>query len=519
MNIRISTYGLLKLLTALLLLPMASACSLVTDDYDNIENQPEARYINLTIAVSNGLDNMTRAADDKPTAGENGDGREAGFLRENAVTGITLILYQDVNGINGDPTTQLDLVKYYRVERMGTSLTVDGSNLGNSKEVEAYYTTGNQKLNEGEVNFSKSYHAIVIANADLRGKVSTLGEVRNYKFNTLYNGNETSSASDCTNFIMSSEADYTMNFQTTTPTTFNDGLLYTFENVLIERLAARIDFWAACSNGYKTSTDNAAYNIPGYEYDVEGTSDKFVVTGIMPFNLNGADNTNGGEFLIKRLANEVSESPTITYLADETGSNYVIDPATWNKTSSGYLTYFKNRLSKMLEMYDVDNLANISSFSANTYYKSVASLHSAVTATGSDAGYLNLTDGLLSGENVIITYPMENTLWSASRLYNYATGIVIEGDYYTGGSGTPEHRIYYGYMRHEGTSSSAYSAVQGADMSSIESVTSANCMEFAIVRNNIYRVYISGINATDGKIKIKIEEKHWRHVDNPTIYI
>ena len=114
---------------------------------------------------------------------------------------------------------------------------------------------------------------------------------------------------------------------------------------------------------------------------------------------------------------------------------------------------------------------------------------------------------------------MENTLWSASLLYNYATGIAIEGDYYTGGSGTPEHRIYYGYMRHEGTSSSAYSAIQGAYMSSTESVTSANCMEFAIVRNNIYRVYISGINAADGTIKIKIEEKHWRHVDNPVIYI
>lgn len=512
MIIRTSTYSLLKLLTALLLLPIASACSLVTDDLDNIENQPEANYINLTIAVSNGVDNMTRAEGDIPTAGENGDGREAGFQRENAVTGITLILYRDDDGINGDPTTRLDLVKYYRVERIGTPLTANGSNLGKSKVIEAYYSTGNQKLNKDEVVFSESYHAIVIANADLRGKVTTLGDVHNYRFNTLYNGNESSSASDCTNFIMSSEADYTMNFQTTTPTTFDDGLLYTFENVLIERLAARIDFWAACSNGYKTSSDNAAYTTPGYEYSVAGSSDKFVVTGIMPFNLNAGNTSNGGEFLIKRLANEVSTSPIITYLADETGSNYVLDPATQNKTS-GYLTYFKNGLSEM------GSLANISSFSANTYYKDVASLHSAVTATGSDAGYPTLADGSLSGENVIITYPMENTLWSASLLYNYATGIAIEGDYYTGGSGIPEHRIYYGYMRHEGTSSSAYSAVQGADMSSTESVTSANCMEFGIVRNNIYRVYISSINAADGTIKIKIEEKHWRHVDNPTIYI
>lgn len=510
MNIRTSTYGLLKLLTALLLLPMASACSLVTDDIDNIVNQSEASYINLTIAVSNGHDNSTRAEGDKPTAGENGDGREAGFLRENAVSGITLILYQDANGINGSDNTPLDLVKYYKVERTGETLTANGTDLGKSKVVEAYYTTGNQKLNEGDVDFSKSYHAIVIANADLRGKVTTLGQVRNYRFNTLYDGNESSSASNCTNFIMSSESDYTMNFQTTTPTTFNDGLLYTFDNVLIERLAARIDFWAACSNGYKNT-----YTTPGYEYDVEGTSDKFVVTGIMPFNLNAGNASNGGEFLIKRLANEVSASPIITYLADETGSNYVMDPATSYKTE-GELTYFKN---KLLEM---GNLADITSLSTNTYYKSIASLHSAVTATDSDTGFPTYTEGSLSGENVIITYPMENTLWGASLLYNYATGIAIEGDYYFNGTGTPEHRIFYGYLRHNGTSASAYSAMLGSAMSTTATSTSSNCMEYGIVRNNIYRVYISKINSIQDNnllIKIKIEEKKWRHVDNPTIYI
>lgn len=512
MNIRTSTYGLLKLLTALLLLPIVSACSLVTDDIDNIENQSEASYINLTIAVSNGRDNMTRAEGDIPTAGENGDGREAGFLRENAVTGITLILYRDADGINGSNDTPIDLIKYYSVERIGTTLPANGSNLGKSKVVEAYYTTGNQKLNKGEIDFSESYHAIVIANADLRGKVTTLGQVRDYKFNSLYSGSESSAASGCTNFIMSSESDYVMNFPSITPTTFNDGLLYSFDNLLIERLAARIDFWAACSNGYKTSSDNAAYITPGYEYSVKGTSDKFVVTGIMPFNLNAGNTSNGGEFLIKRLADEVSASPTITYLADETGSNYVMDPATSYKTE-GELTYFKNKL------LDMGNLANVTSLSSNAYYKSVASLHSAVMATGSDTGYPTLTDGSLSGENVIITYPMENTLWGASLLYNYATGIAIEGDYYIGGSGTPEHRIYYGYMRHQGISANAYPAMLGSAMSTTATSTSSNCMEYGIVRNNIYRVYISGISATDGSLKIKIEETKWRHVDNPTIYI
>ena len=236
-------------------------------------------FINLTIGISNGRDVDTRAGE-VPTAGANGDGREAGFLRENAVTGITLILYQDNNGINGADATTLDFVNYYTVSRVGDPLPANGTDLGKSKVIEAYYTTGNQPLRKSDVDFTKSYHAIVVANADLRGMVNTLGDVKNYKLNSLYSGTEMSAASECSGFVMSSEQDYTMNFATTTPTDYSGGLLYTFTNLIIERMAARIDFWSACSNGYKTSADNAAYTTPGYEYSVEGGTDKFVVTGI-----------------------------------------------------------------------------------------------------------------------------------------------------------------------------------------------------------------------------------------------
>jgi hypothetical protein len=288
-------------------------------------------------------------------------------------------------------------------------------------------------------------------------------------------------------------------------------MLYTIENpIRIERMAARIDFWAAGSNGYKTSTNNPAYTTPGYEYSVEGTNDKFVVTGVMPFNLNGANTTNGGEYIIKRLADAVTANPTIKYLADESGSNYVLDPATTVKTD-GELTYFKNRLTSM------GNLANVTSLSTNAFYKSIASMHAAVIAENSSAGFVAHTEGSLTGEDVIITYPMENTLWSASLLYNNATGIAIEGDYYISGTDTPEHRIFYGYLRHQGSSASAYSATLGAEMSSTETTTAANCMEFGIVRNNIYRVYISKINSISIQLNIKV--KKWDQFTHETIYM
>ena len=300
-----------------------------------------------------------------------------------------------------------------------------------------------------------------------------------------------------------------MNFATSTPTPYNNGLLYTFDNLLIERMAARIDFWSAGSNGYKST-----YSTPGYEYSVDGTSDKFVVTGIMPFNLNGGNATNGGEYIIKRLAGAIAATPTFTYLADETGSNYVVDPATINKTD-GTLTYMKNTLTTL---QGEGTLADITSLSSNTYYKSISDLHTAVNATESSAGYPTLIEGSLSGENAIIAYPMENTLWGASRLYNYATGIAIVGDYYYNGTGTPEHRIFYGYMRHNGTSASAYAAMLGADLSNTETSTSANCMEFGVVRNNIYRIYISKINSINN-MTIKIKIKKWDKFEHEVIYM
>ena len=258
----------------------------------------------------------------------------------------------------------------------------------------------------------------------------------------------------------------------------------------------------------------STYSTPGYEYSVDGTSDKFVVTGIMPFNLNGGNATNGGEYIIKRLAGAIAATPTFTYLADETGSNYVVDPATINKTD-GTLTYMKNTLTTL---QGEGTLADITSLSSNTYYKSISDLHTAVNATESSAGYPTLIEGSLSGENAIIAYPMENTLWGASRLYNYATGIAIEGDYYYNGTGTPEHRIFYGYMRHNGTSASAYAAMLGADLSNTETSTSANCMEFGVVRNNIYRIYISKINSINN-MTIKIKIKKWDKFEHEVIYM
>lgn len=481
-------------------------------------------YINLTIAVSNGKATGTRAGE-MPASGEDGNGREAGFERENAVTGITLILYQGT-GINGDGSQKLDFVRYFSVTRdggaagHGTPYAAGSGHSAHSSQIEAKYTTGPQLIGKAgisKIDFTKAYHALVVANYDLTGSLvegsSTLANVRDVILSTTYSGGLSKPASYAANFVMSSEEDVTLNFADaaikSTDTSGED--TYDFSkssnyDIVIERMAARIDFWS------KGATYDDTYPTAGYVYrpwkttdtGSPGSADRFVVTRITPFNLN-----NGTEYLLKRT-NDVDK-----YLASETGSNYVIDPTTSTKTETATPSTFVNALS---------GIAALADLSTNAYSHSVADMHAQI-GTGKTGGF-SYSDGGTTAEDIIICYPMENTLPDASPLYYYATGIAIEGDYYIGDNKTDpskrEHRIYFGYIRHQGESAASYDALLPSELSSSVKTSSDKPMNFGIVRNNIYRISIDKVleKTEEGpKLKIKIEEEKWRHVEHPSIYI
>lgn len=503
---RITSLGTVILL--LTVAPMLTACQM--SDGEECPQEPSVdvrQYINLSVTVSGGH-SATRAGN-QPAAGENGDGREAGLERENEVSGITVILYQDDKGINTAKDPTIDFVDYY--ETTLVSRETPGSQY-TDKTDEAVYTTGDRLVSGTTFDPEKTYHAIIVANKDLTETItagsSTLNVVRNMVMrDKLYEG---TTANTATNFIMSSEADSEISLaKAYVDKTVPQKIVYRYKDIRIERLAARIDFWAV--NG----TYNADKN--GYEYKVydgdNTTDDRFVVTGIMPFNLNSFDKTNGngGEYLIKRLTDNIEKNFAVRWLDDETGSNYVVDPATTTK-GGGELTYFQN---KLLDIKPAETIA----INTNPFYRSAADLYAALTSNG---GIASFEDSGKKGDNLIIAYSFENTLWNASLLYNYATGLAIEGDYYVGGTGEPQHRIYYGYLRHNGSSASAYHAMLGAELVATEKATSANAMEFGIVRNNIYRVYISKINKEvtgSSSITLNIKVKKWDVFTHKPIYM
>ena len=473
-----------------------------------------ANYISLTIAVSNGDTHTRTRVGEKPTAGEDGDGREAGFERENAVTGITLILYQsDANGINTTTDPTLDLVRYFPVTKVensssqGTTYDAGTAHGNHPNQIEAKYTTGPQligKYGVTKIDFSKTYHAIVIANYNMTGSLtegtSKLSDVRDVALATIYSGDYTKTANLYTNFIMSSEEDNTLNFAATgvmTTDAFGD-MIFNFDDdshaLVIERMAARIDFWA------KGATYDNTYPTAGYLYvpvksdGITPSDDRFVVTRITPFNLNA-----GTEYLLKR-----SKGTSIEYLASESGTNYVIDPTTADKTAATYISSLSGIVS------------GLASWNGSDYSHTIESLHELASASST----------IDNKENIIICYPMENTLPDASPLYYYATGIAIEGDYYIDNDMEDvtkrEHRIYFGYIRHQGDKSTSYEALLPSELSTETLTSDAKPMNFGIVRNNIYRISIDKVieKTTEApRLKIKIEEEKWRHVDNPLIYI
>lgn len=462
-------------LLLLLLLPLASCSTSGDDEWQN--RAGAVNYINITLSVSAGNEQLTRA--NTPVGGEEGDGRENGIdTRENEVDGVTVIFYQNAAGINATAesaaATTMDFVAYYTTTRDDAYTPKTGSHYPG----EIYYTTGEQVLSSTALDAEKSYHVIVVANADLTSSIttsSTLADVREQVQAAVYTG--TGKATDATKFVMTSEEDNVIDFTYSTYEPALNKRTFLFDNIHVERMAARIDYWA---NGAEYSE---AYDHSGYVYQVGSTTDHFVLTSITPFNLN-----TGNEYLIKR-----TDDATNPYLHDETTTNNVLDPYP-AKT-------------------DASHPANLSSTLTSVLASMTASGHN-ITMEGQQAAKLTVS----GRDDIIICYPKENTITATTPYYYYATGLAFEGYYYSSGTTTGgERHLYYHFMRHQGESEAAYQAWTPATLSTATTIGAGPAMNLGIVRNNIYRVSINSI--TPESIILSIKVKKWDEFTHSFIYM
>lgn len=472
-----------QLLMALLVLPVVTSCYNYDDEENVIYSEAAANYINVTISVSASDNAFTRGV---PNGGEYGDGTLKGDDRENEVRNITLIFYQGGTINNGAEDAEVKCVKSYVVRPMTdsdlpTAHTHKTGETTTAQGQEVIYTTGNQKL-DASLQLGETYKLLVVANGFVNANVGDkISVVRHRLAAEVFNG--TGIGTDATNFVMTSEteAEVTLANPAKDATSSETSFIYYFPCIHIERLAARIDF----------DTTGGTYNedLGGYKYTIPG-GDIFVLTKVTPFNLYGED-----EYLFKRVQDQWGTGATTTYLGDETlydnvANNYVADPKTHLKDNTNTLNYF----SPIAE-----NISN-----ANSYTYSMATQQTSP---------------------ITICYAKENTLMPMSQLKKYATGIAFEGNYYEGSTAaTPQTRVYYHYLRHQGEQSEAYQAKQWSDLdkddqgvASPEISKDGVPMNIGIVRNNIYRISIE--SEGEGTLKVVVKETKWRHVDNPIIYI
>lgn len=486
MTILKKTYRNLVLLTTALLLSSGfSACK------ESEEAEPQgnsvSNYINLTLWISSSEGGITRT----PTGGEDGDGREAGFERENKVEGITLILYKGT-GID-DASAKVDYVDYFTVnlegrDSQGTTYDYQASETFRS---EARYTTGDQKLAD-DFDLSGEYHVLIVANqnvTDQCAKGTLISAVRDLTISGIYKNATPGTPLASQQFVMTTERDATINFASMAPVRkdgVKNGMVYrVMQPLLIERLSARIDY------NTKGSTYNSARG--GFEYSVGSTGDKFVVTRVIPFNLY-----DGTEYLFKRVVDAWPTTAT-TYFGDETTTNYVADPSTSTKDNISTMPEYRSPI-------DAD-------MTTSTYLQVMA------TARTTDGAHFTDASGY---ENIIIAYPKENTLMPESQLMKYATGLAFVGGYYNNGNTgtTPdETRTYYHFLRHQGENSTGvYQAKKWSEITDVDVCGTAKAMNFGIVRNNIYRVDIEGFTPSGG-IMLKIKVKKWDKFEHKPIYL
>lgn len=404
-------------------------------DYTEMAEEAKANEAPVVLDLTIGADvHASRSASDRqtralPMGGENGDGREFGAAFENAVTNISLYVYQNPAGITAPGTTTVKRLAY--IADVDAVAGVTTSTVG---EKIVKHIPLQRSMLDG-YTYTEGDQFIVVANMGDVTPPATLGDLRNMSVTNAWTGAVGAPKSTYSAFVMSNEDN--SNYTERSGTDLDPHVI----SVDIERVAARLDF---CSNGCDTNgylgttADVTAGKCdavsplkdeePCIQYTARDGSDvgKVYVTHVRPFNV-----MQQPTYLIKRSALTSSDTPV--YLKDEvaynaTGFAYVVEPSTWFKalkTDPHYdpvAWYDKTRYSLVDPAYASDAAYRVH-------------VNKAATADGfnGEKGYshVNKTEDVNNGftDFYVIDYANENTMPATATTSEVATGIVVRAIY------------------------------------------------------------------------------------------
>ena len=249
----------------LLMASLAAGCA--QEDIDTAPTggggMSASSYVSLSFASQQST--PTRS---NPTGGEQGDGQEKGQANENEIKSAVAFFYQGNNGVNGDGSTKIMAVATFNV----------GSYTEPGNGIDRTYTTSPQQvdLDDG------TYNVIVVANpgADWwTGKSLTLADVRDHIQATAW----TASESGYSNFVMTSAADATLTLNSNPE---NDPAT---AEVNVERMAARLDYKAEASyTCTDPAYPNATVEITGAALVNNLTAGSYIIKRVAD-DVNGAN--------------------------------------------------------------------------------------------------------------------------------------------------------------------------------------------------------------------------------------
>lgn len=547
----------------LMAIPLLTSCRAEEDEHIQGVTPDMGEYSNLTLLLNvNGDPALkTRADSDNPMGGENGNGLRQGEHHENDIDNLCVFAFNDegMSGVAGlsDETP----VKYCRY--------IDGIDFHptyvNSFENDVISTEVKVTF-EGRV-VGRTDAFLVVANmGDLTSSVSTLSDIRDALVSKTLDRPAADDAplADCTHFTMANA--HNSRHLGGIGTKDNPYLV----SIDLERTTARVDFWYAPT----LSSTNKPANLPSTSllgYKVTDRYDESLQTGWMYIShiklMNVPQYT---PYVLKRLA--ASESDPVEYLIDEQhvgdeAAKYVLEPYTWLKGTFGGVTY--------PTIYGNTFIQNVA-----TNYQTIFTQREAVRNYTTPQNYSNGADGFnfgwskdwISGEAYyVIDYVNENTVEQEHTNGYNTTSMLLKAKFvpkelrYKSGSvlsirealygetfwameiydGTKREKLYFATK-----DAADFYAEQNPTLYTAQPVEYSNGdnyytiwirhdnnsdnahigkMEYAIVRNNIYRIGVSKVlgpgsptpqakeNPED--VNLHIYVRNWNYMSVPTINI
>lgn len=545
----------------LLMASLAAGCA--QEDIDTAPSggggMSASSYVSLSFASQQST--PTRS---NPTGGEQGNGQEKGQTNENEIKSAVAFFYQGsgTDGVNSSGTTPIMAVATFNV----------GSPTEPGNGIDRTYTTTPQQvdLDDG------TYNVLVVANpgADWwTGQSLTLADVRNHIQTTAW----TASESGYSDFVMTSAADATLTLESNPE---NDPAK---AEVNVERMAARLDYKAEASY---TCTDPAytgatveitgaalvnnltagSYIIKRVADDVNGTNLSYLGNETAEENgaatnyvldpwtaskngnlygtwfMNGSSDPNGWAGYVQPGTSvsdgwlRIGYTLENTTAADAAGSDYstgVVFKATFHpKGVANYTdgeTFFAYGTKIYASMEDMmagfygskfDDLDNITSCAT---WGDVKQFITSTLLTNDPSGYNKYLEGLAEGKDDSETVSEASSLTWGNYMLNECgyskdeNGKVVldQNDKVTRialhpyGTRTYEDATCYytWWVRHSNDNDD----------------TKKGIMEYAIVRNNIYKLTVNSVYSLGGEVPeeesliVDVYVNDWLLLDNETL--